>query len=98
MKRQKLHDHVVSAAHAGAFELPMSGASAKTWAVTMAKNQDSAMTPDTELYCVVASTGASKTIASGQIPATCDPGVYNSTAVRCNIKICSIPCPATARC
>ena len=40
MERQKLHDHVDSAAHAGAFELPASGTSAKTWAVTMAKTQD----------------------------------------------------------
>lgn len=98
MERQKLHDHVDSAAHAGAFELPTSGAKAKTWAVTMAKTQDPSMNPETELYCVVASTGASRTIAAGQIPATCDPGVYSSTAVKCNTKICSIPCPVTARC
>ena len=98
MERQKLHDHVDSAAHAGAFELPASGASAKTWAVTMAKTQDSSMTPDTELFCVVASTGAGKQVASGQIPATCDPGTYSTAQVRCNTKICSIPCPVTARC
>ena len=30
MERQKLHDHVDSAAHAGAFALPGSGTSAKT--------------------------------------------------------------------
>ena len=98
MERQKLHDHVDSAAHAGAFELPSSGSSAKTWAVTMAKRQDSAMTPDTDLFCVVASTGSSKQVAAGQIPATCDPGTYNSASVRCNTKICSIPCPTSARC
>jgi len=98
MERQRLHDHVDSAAHAGAFELPASGKDAKTWAVTMAKTQDPGMTPDTELFCVVASTGASKQVASGQIPATCDPGTYNSSQVRCNTKICSIPCPVTARC
>lgn len=98
MERQKLHDHVDSAAHAGAFELPSSGSSARTWAVTMAKRQDSTMTPDTDLFCVVASTGSSKQVAAGQIPATCDPGTYNSAALRCNTKICSIPCPTTARC
>jgi len=98
MERQKLHDHVDSAAHAGAFELPASGTSAKTWAVTMAKTQDPDMTPDTELFCVVASTGAGKQVASGQIPATCDPGTYSTAQVRCNTKICSIPCPTTARC
>lgn len=98
MERQKLHDHVDSAAHAGAFELPSSGSSAKTWAVTMAKRQDAGMTPDTELFCVVASTGSSKQVAAGQIPATCDPGTYNSATVRCNTKICSIPCPTTGRC
>ncbi|TGN61647.1 hypothetical protein EXE59_23445 [Nocardioides eburneiflavus] len=93
MERQRLHDHVDSAAHAGAFELPASGTSAKTWAVTMAKTQDAGMTPDTELFCVVASTGASRQVASGQIPATCDPGTYSSSQVRCNTKICSIPVP-----
>jgi hypothetical protein len=98
MERQKLHDHVDSAAHAGAFELPASGANAKTWAVTMAKTQDPTMTPDTELFCVVASTGAGKQVAAGQIPATCDPGTYATAQVRCNTKICSIPCPSTARC
>jgi Flp pilus assembly protein TadG len=98
MERQRLHDHVDSAAHAGAFELPASGTSAKTWAVTMAKSQDAGMTPDTELFCVVASTGAGRQVASGQIPATCDPGTYSTSQVRCNTKICSIPCPVTARC
>jgi len=98
MERQKLHDHVDSAAHAGAYELPNNGSSAKTWAVTMAKRQDANMTPDTDLFCVVASTGATKQVAAGQIPATCDPGSYSNASVRCNTKICSIPCPATGRC
>ncbi|NPC45388.1 pilus assembly protein TadG-related protein [Nocardioides sp. zg-1230] len=98
MERQRLHDHVDSAAHAGAFELPASGTDARTWAVTMAKSQDPAMTPDTELFCVVASTGAGRQVASDQIPATCDPGTYDSSHVRCNTRICSIPCPVTARC
>jgi hypothetical protein len=98
MQRQKLHDHVDSAAHAGAFELPADGTRAKASAITMAKRQDSGMTPDVELFCVVASTGSSKQVATGQIPATCDPGTYNGATVRCNAKICSIPCPVTARC
>ena len=46
----------------------------------------------------MASTGAGKQVASGQIPATCDPGTYSTAQVRCNTKICSIPCPTTARC
>ena len=55
----------------------------------MAKTQDSGMTPDTELFCVVASTGVGKQVAPGQIPATCDPGTYSTAQVRCNTKICS---------
>ena len=51
-----------------------------------------------ELFCVVASTGPGKQVASGQIPATCDPGTYSTAQVRCNTKICSVPCPVTARC
>lgn len=98
MERQKLHDHVDAAAHAGAMELPASGTKAKTWATTMAKSQDAAMNPAVDLFCVVRSTGASKQIAPGQIPATCDPGTYSSSTVRCNTSICSIPCPATASC
>lgn len=98
MERQKLHDHVDAAAHAGAFELPANGVSAKSWAVAMAKRQDAGMTPDVDLFCVVASTGASKQVASNQVPATCDPGTYAGGSVRCNAKICSIPCPTTARC
>lgn len=98
MERQKLHDHVDSAAHAGAFELPSDGNRARTWAVTMAKDQDPTMTPDTELFCVIASTGTTRKIAPGQIPATCDPGAYSNASVRCNVKICSIPCPVSARC
>ena len=72
------------------------GPAPRRWAVTMAKTQDPSMTPDTELFCVVASTGAGKQVASGQIPATCDPGTYSTAQVRCNTKICSIPCPVTA--
>ena len=98
MERQRLHDHVDSAAHAGAFELPASGVAAIQAAVDMATSQDSAMTPETRLFCVVASTGPSRRVAEGQIPATCDPGPFDSSVVRCNQKICSIPCPPTARC
>lgn len=98
MERQKLHDHVDAAAHAGAMELPANGASAKTWATSMAKSQDPSMNPAVNLYCVVKSTGASKQVAPGQIPATCDPGTYSSSTVRCNTTICSIPCPTTGKC
>lgn len=98
MERQRLHDHVDSAAHAGATELPGDGAAAVAAAVEMAVAQDPTMTPSVELLCVVASTGASRRVAVGQIPATCDPGPFDGTQVRCNTKICSIPCPASARC
>ena len=99
MERQKLHDHVDSAAHAGAFELPASGPTPRRWAVAMAKTQDSTMTPDTELFCVVASTGAGKQVATGADPGHLRPrDLLPPPRSRCNTKICSIPCPTTARC
>ena len=98
LERQKLHDHVDAAAHAGAYELPSNGMRALTAADQMAKANDGTMSPTSELYCVVASTGASRQIAEGQIPATCDPGAFDSSAVRCNTRLCSIPCPASGKC
>ena len=64
MERQKLHDHVDSAAHAGAYALPGTGAEAQSAALNMANSQDSAPQPDRrrqhQLFCVVASTGVAR--------------------------------------
>lgn len=97
MERQRLHDHVDAAAHAGAYELPEGGAAAVTEALNMARANDPEMDPDVELYCIVASTGQSRQVKSDQIPSTCSPGTapYNSghyPGLRCNASICAIPC------
>lgn len=101
MEKQRLHDHIDSAAHAGAFELPGNGANAANVAVNMAKAQDSTLTPDVDLFCVVASTGSTRQVLARQIPATCNPGdaPYSESrypGLRCNTTICAIPCRASA--
>lgn len=104
MERQKLHDHIDSAAHAGAFELPSNGTGASTTAINMAKGQDSTLNPSTELFCVVG-VNASGGVNTSQIPSTCTPGPAPYTAaaypgLKCNAVICAIPCKAisTAKC
>lgn len=97
MERQNLHDHIDSAAHAGAYELPGNAANAANKAVSMATAQDPSLSPRADLYCVVASTGTARTVNATQIPSTCYPGPapYSSSAypgLRCNAKICAIPC------
>lgn len=99
MERQNLHDHIDSAAHAGAFELPDNPAAAVAAARQIARAQDSAIDPETELFCVVASEGTSHTVKASQIPGTCNPGSPPYTAssypgLRCNQTICAIPCRA----
>ena len=78
MERQRLHDHVDSAAHAGAYALP-GGTAARAAAVSMANSQDSDLnlstTANTDVYCVVASTGVTRTVQASQIPSTCNPGL-----------------------
>ena len=97
--RQTLHDTLDTAAHAGAYELPGNGASAKTAALAMARANDPGVVPHVDLWCVVASTGAAKTVRSTQIPWTCNPGpapydVARYPGLRCNTKLCAIPCIA----
>ena len=48
---------------------------------------------------MVASTGALKTVKATQIPSTCNPGpapydVAHYPGLRCNTKLCAIPCVA----
>jgi len=102
-ERQKLHDTIDAAAHAGAYRLPASSALAKSDPVTSAlRNDPAAPTPTVHLFCVVASklVGGIWVVDTTQIPATCNPvsagGSYTGTP--CNFRpgplpgICAIPC------
>jgi Flp pilus assembly protein TadG len=98
-EREKLHDTIDAAAHAGAYRLP-DGAAAKVDAQAFAVKNDPAATPAIDLFCVVASqaNGSLWAVNTNQIPATCNPasrkvGATYPTA-RCNSMICAIPCPA----
>lgn len=108
MERQKLHDAVDSAAHAGAYAMPGDGASAINAARSIAIANDSDLAwdftqqnPKIRLWCVVASTGTTATVQTSQIPSTCNPGTGPYTTakyadLRCNSKICKIPCAPSA--
>ncbi len=104
MERQKLHNAVDSAAHAGAFTMPGDGATAIKAARDMALANDPDLVydftehnPQIRLWCLVASTGTSTSVRVDQIPSTCNPGPppYATSLypdLRCNTKICKIPC------
>jgi hypothetical protein len=104
MQRQKLHDAVDAAAHAGAYAMPGDGATAIDAARSIALANDSDLAwdftqqnPKIRLWCVVASTGTSTSVRVDQIPSTCNPGSppYTTSTypdLRCNTKICKIPC------
>ena len=99
LTRQTLHDTLDTAAHAGAYALPGDGVGAKAAALAMAKANDPSVVPQVDLWCVVASTGALKTVKTTQIPSTCNPGnapydVAHYPGLRCNTKLCAIPCIA----
>ena len=104
MERQKLHDAVDAAAHAGAYTMPGDGATAIKAARDMALANDPDLTydfteqnPQIRLWCLVASTGTTTSVRTDQIPSTCNPGPAPYTTarypdLRCNTKICKIPC------
>ncbi|MCW2738158.1 TadE/TadG family type IV pilus assembly protein [Nocardioides sp.] len=97
MERQQLHDNIDAAAHAGAYELPNNGTGAMAKARAMALTQDPTLSPETDLWCIVGSTGSTKAVRTEQIPATCTPGSPPYTAasypgLRCDTIICAIPC------
>jgi hypothetical protein len=97
MERQQLHDNIDAAAHAGAYELPNNGTGAMAKARAMALTQDPSLSPETDLWCIVGSTGSTKAVRTEQIPATCTPGSPPYTAasypgLRCDTVICAIPC------
>jgi hypothetical protein len=90
-QRQKLHDTIDAAAHAGAYDLPSNGIQATTDAVKYAQSNDpTAPTLTINFFCVVAS--VSGAIDTTQIPSTCNPASVGTAGNRCNAKICSIPC------
>lgn len=105
MERQKLRDAVDSAAHAGAYAMPGDGAAAINAARDIALANDPDLTwdftqqnPKIRLWCVVAATPTTPPRPrDDQIPSTCNPGTAPFTTakypdLRCNAKICKIPC------
>ncbi|GAA3673069.1 hypothetical protein GCM10023081_09290 [Arthrobacter ginkgonis] len=89
-ERHELSNALDAAALAGAHSLPADPTAAKNVALQFAKANDPEAVPVATFRCVVASTGASKTVASGQVPGVCDPGT--TAGAKCNEKICVIPC------
>ena len=105
MERQKLRNAVDSAAHAGAYAMPGDGATAISAArsIALANDPDLAwdftqQNPKIRLWCVVAATPTvPPRPRDDQIPSTCNPGTAPFTVgkypdLRCNTKICKIPC------
>lgn len=98
--KQMLKDTMDSAAHAAAFELPDNAGRAAATATTMARANDRSANPVTDLWCVVASTGAAEAVNTAQIPSTCNPGAPPYTAANyrglvCDEVLCFIPCRAS---
>ncbi|MFH5878348.1 pilus assembly protein TadG-related protein [Arthrobacter sp. NA-172] len=89
-ERQHLSNALDAAALAGVTSLPNDPATAQSTALTYADRNDPGTVPTVTFWCVVASTGAGKTVASGQVPAVCDPGT--TAGAKCNTTICAIPC------
>lgn len=100
-ERQKLHDTLDAAAHAGAYELPDGDASGA--ALGFAAANDPETSPDLEFYCVVSSVepGSSENykVDEEDIPGSCYPGpkpyidnINHYPGLRCNESICAIPC------
>lgn len=89
-ERHHLSNALDAAALAGAASLPANPAAAKAAALKYASDNDPEALPAVSFWCVVASTGATKAVASGQIPSVCNPGT--TANARCNESICAIPC------
>lgn len=91
-QRQNLSNALDAAAQAGAYALPTDFNAARAATLTFAQANDPESTPTISFWCVVASTGATKTVKSSQIPGVCNPG--STAGAVCNESICAIPCPA----
>jgi Flp pilus assembly protein TadG len=89
-ERQHLSNALDAAALAGAASLPNDPIAARNAAVAFAQANDPEADPAVHFWCVVASTGAANTVASGQIPSVCNPGTV--AGAKCNENLCAIPC------
>ena len=89
-ERQHLSNALDAAALAGAAYLPGDPVAARNAAASFARANDPAAVPTVKFWCVVASTGAARTVVSSQIPSVCDPGTISGA--RCSETICAIPC------
>ena len=89
-QRQNLSNALDAAAQAGAYALPGDPTAATNAALAFAAANDPEANPAVTLWCVVASTGAAKTVRPGEIPTTCNPGT--TSGAKCNTVICAIPC------
>ncbi|MGV8846221.1 pilus assembly protein TadG-related protein [Tessaracoccus sp.] len=93
-ERQELSIALDAAALAGVRELPKNPVAAEAAARKFAKDNDPKANPTINFWCVVASSGSARTVASGQVPGVCNPG--SLAKAQCDEFICAIPCPATA--
>lgn len=89
-ERQHLSNALDAAALAGASYLPGDPVAARNAAASFARANDPAAAPTVNFWCVVASTGAGRTVLSSQIPSVCNPGTI--AGARCSETICAIPC------
>ncbi|MDD1476828.1 TadE/TadG family type IV pilus assembly protein [Arthrobacter sp. H16F315] len=89
-ERQHLSNALDAAALAGAYSLPNDPAAARVAALNYARANDPEADPAVSFWCVLASTGAGRTVLSAQIPSVCDAGTV--AGARCNEQICAIPC------
>ncbi|MGO4190671.1 pilus assembly protein TadG-related protein [Arthrobacter sp. YAF17] len=95
-ERQQLSNALDAAALAGAASLPNDPAGASAAALAYARANDPEADPAASFWCVVASTGSAKTVATSQIPSVCDPGAV--AGAKCNEVICAVPCiPGSGR-
>ncbi len=91
--RQALSNALDAGALGGTYLLPGDPAGARDAGVALAKANDPGADPAAVFWCVIASTGASKTPDTSQIPSVCNPG--STAGAKCDENICAIPC-ATA--
>ena len=89
-ERQHLNNALDAAALAGAAFLPGDPVAARSAATSFARANDPAADPAVSFWCVVASTGAARTVLSSQIPSVCNAGT--TSGARCSETICAIPC------
>jgi len=95
LQRQTLRNVTDAAAQAGASYLPGDPVSAIAAVTAYAHRYDPSFNPTISLWCMVASTGATKQPASGPMP--CKPGgsgtyVNGVGGVVCDTVLCAIPC------